>query len=60
MRDSQLWLMRNSEPKEEVIHHWKLSFPMRKIAHLSLTEFFEQWPILKTQTAIDLVSKYVF
>jgi len=41
MRDSQLWLMRNSEPKEEVIHHWKLSFPMRKIAHLSLTEFFD-------------------
>lgn len=55
MQDSQIWLMHNHEPKHEVMHHWKLSFPIRKIAHLSLSEFFEQWPILRTQAAVDLV-----
>lgn len=59
MRDSQIWLTCNNEPKEEVMHRWKLFFPIRKIAHLSLDEFFEQWPILKTQAAVDLVKKHV-
>jgi len=47
--------MHNNEPKDDVLHHWKISFPIREIAMLSPHEFFEQWPILKTQTAIDLV-----
>lgn len=55
MQDSQIWLMHNSEPKHEVQHHWKLSLPIRQIANSSLSEFFEQWPILKTQAAHDLV-----
>jgi len=47
--------MHNNEPKDDVLHNWKISFPIREIAMLSPHEFFEQWPILKTQTAIDLV-----
>lgn len=58
IQDSQIWLKHNSEPENEVIHHWKLSFPIRKIGQLSLTEYFEEWPILRTQAAIDLVRQY--
>lgn len=54
--DSHIWLKYNNEPQEEVMHHWKLSYPVRKIANSSLSEFLEEWPILKTQVAIDLVS----
>lgn len=55
IQDSQIWLKHNNEPLNEVLHHWKLSFPIRKIGQLSLSEYFEEWPILKAQTAIDLV-----
>lgn len=42
--------------KDEILdHHWTKSFPIREMALLSPNEFFEQWPILKTQAAIDLV-----
>lgn len=55
VKDSQIWLKHNNEPKEEVMSHWKLSYPIRKIANFSLSEFFEEWPILQTQAAVDLV-----
>lgn len=55
IQDSQIWLKNNHEPKHEVFYHWKLTFPIRRIAHLSLDEFFKQWPILRTQAAIELV-----
>lgn len=55
MQDSQIWLMHNYEPKHEVVHHWEISYPIRQIANLSLNDFLEQWPILRTQAAIDLV-----
>ncbi|XP_024884701.1 uncharacterized protein LOC112462870, partial [Temnothorax curvispinosus] len=54
MQDSQVWLKHNIEPKDEVIRRWKLSFPIRKIGRLSLNEYLEEWPILRTQAAIDL------
>jgi len=47
--------MHNNEPKDDVLYHWKISLPIREIAMLSPHEFFEQWPILKTRAAIDLV-----
>lgn len=46
--------MHNNEPKGDVLHHWKIALP-REMARLSLNEFFEQWPILKTQAANDLI-----
>lgn len=52
--------MHNNEPKNEVLRLWKLSFPIRQIASLSPQEFFDQWPILRTQAAIDLVRYYTF
>jgi len=55
MKDSQIWLIHNHKPKHQVLHLWKLCFPIREIAHLSPSEFFEEWPILKTQAAVDLV-----
>lgn len=55
IKDSQIWLKQNNEPEDEVMHHWKLSFPMRKKTHSPLDEFFDEWPILKTQAAIYLV-----
>ncbi|XP_071641855.1 uncharacterized protein [Temnothorax longispinosus] len=55
MQDSQVWLKHNTEPKDEVIRRWKLSFPIRKIGRLSLNEYLEEWPILRTQAAIDLI-----
>lgn len=47
--------MHNNGPKNDVLEHWKISFPIRKIDRLTPHEFFEQWPTLKTQVAIDLV-----
>ncbi|XP_071579910.1 uncharacterized protein [Temnothorax nylanderi] len=38
MQDSQVWLKHNSEPKNEVIRRWKLSFPIRKIGRLIIIE----------------------
>ena len=54
-KDSQIWLLHNNEPKDDVLYHWKISLPIREIATLSPSEFLEQWPILKTQVAVDLV-----
>lgn len=48
--------MHNYEPEDDVLKIWKISLPIRKIEQLTPHEFMEQWPILKTQTAIDLVS----
>lgn len=47
--------MYNNEPKDDILHNWKISLPIREIAMLSPHEFFEQWPILKSQAAIVLV-----
>lgn len=62
--NSKIWLKVNSEPKEQVLYHWEISYPLRIKREGTITQFFHEWPILETQLAPELVSsinsKYLF
>lgn len=57
VKDSQIWLTKNVEPQAEVLKHWKNSYPLRSIhdKNTTITEYFENWPILKSEIAPELV-----
>lgn len=56
--DSQIWLKRNIEPRAEIISHWKKAYPLRKMRKfMTICDYLDEWPILKTDVAPDLVSK---
>lgn len=56
-KDSQIWLRKNTEPAGEVITHWKQAYPIRKLSQSAgtISDFFESWPILKTNIATELI-----
>lgn len=62
--NSKIWLKVNSEPKEQVLYHWEISYPLRIKREGTIIQFFHEWPILETQLAPELVSsinsKYLF
>lgn len=56
--DSEIWLKRNIEPRAEIISHWKKAYPLRKMRKfMTICDYLDEWPILKTDVAPDLVSK---
>lgn len=57
MKDSQIWLEKNFEPKSEVLQHWRNAYPLRRLSDsTTILEHFEKWPILKTEIAPELVN----
>lgn len=57
MKDSQIWLTKNFDPKSEVLVHWRNAYPLRRLSDsTTILEYFEKWPILKTEIAPELVN----
>ncbi|CAH0562767.1 unnamed protein product [Brassicogethes aeneus] len=55
--DSKIWLQTNREPVNDILHHWKNSFSIRKNSiqrQENLTAFLSEWSILENQIAIEL------
>lgn len=54
---SKAWLETRSEPWDEVIHHWKETFDLRKQSRTkTVCEFYAEWPLLKHTLGPSLVS----
>lgn len=58
VKDSQIWLKNNSEStSSDILEHWRQSYPARKDkgAEMTIEKYLEDWPVLKTQLAPQLV-----
>lgn len=62
VKNAIVWLEHSSEPWEEVMEKWKLTFSVRNEARTDsnmcrfVEDFLKQWPILKDLRAVNLVS----
>ncbi|KAB0803155.1 hypothetical protein PPYR_00125 [Photinus pyralis] len=56
-KDSEIWLRRNTQPQCEVLQHWKQSYLARRNTQFqTIAQFLEQWPILRSPIAPDLIN----
>lgn len=53
--NSKIWLKKNFEPPHEVLSNWRQSYSLRKTSTDSIANYFEEWPVITSPLAPQLV-----